>query len=265
MTLDEIKAGLNTKILGKEVIFYTETSSTNDIALELAGKGADEGTLVVADSQTMGRGRGDRKWLAPAGTSILASLILRPLIELSHINKIVLITAISIVYAIRKVTHLPVLIKWPNDVVINNKKIAGILAEAKTEKNSTSYIVVGFGININVPKISFPDEITDIATSLLIESGCETSRIHLLQEILIQIESRYLKLDNESFLDEWKSLSATIGRQVQIEYPDSIKTGFALDIDENGMLTIRLNTGETQCIMNDDRVRVKTKSLYNPI
>ncbi|MDQ1317151.1 MAG: BirA family transcriptional regulator [Candidatus Poribacteria bacterium] len=259
MTSDEIKAGLNTKILGKEVVFYTETTSTNDIALVLAGKGADEGTLVIADSQTMGRGRGDHKWLAPAGTSILASLILRPLIELSQINKIVLITAISIVYAIHNVIHQPALIKWPNDVVINNKKIAGILAETKTEKNSVSFVVVGFGINVNVPKISFPEEIADIATSLSIESGCEISRIHLLQEILRQIESRYLKLDNDSFLDEWKNLSATIGRQVQIEYPDSIKTGFALDIDENGALTIKLNTGETQRIMNDDIVRVKTK------
>jgi len=259
MTSNEIKAGLNTKILGREVAFYTETTSTNDIALELAGKGADEGTLVVADSQTMGRGRGDRKWFAPAGTSILASLILRPLIELSQINKIVLITAISIVYAIRNITHLPALVKWPNDVVINNKKTAGILAEAKTEKNSVSFVVVGFGINVNVPKISFPEEIADIATSLSIESGCEISRIHLLQEILRQIESRYLKLDNDSFLDEWKNLSATIGRQVQIEYPDSIKTGLALNIDENGALTIKLNTGEIQRIINDDIVRVKTK------
>jgi BirA family biotin operon repressor/biotin-[acetyl-CoA-carboxylase] ligase len=257
--VSKIKAGLNTKILGKEVIFYTETTSTNDIALDLAGKGADEGTLVVADSQTMGKGRGDRKWLAPAGTSILASLILRPLIELSQINKIVLITAISIVYAIRNVTHLPALVKWPNDVVINNKKAAGILAETKTEKNSVSFVVVGFGINVNVPKACFPEEIADIATSLSIESGCEISRIHLLQEILRQIESRYLKLDDDSFLDEWKNLSATIGRQVQIEYPDSIKTGLALNIDENGALTIKLNTGETQRIMNDDIVRVKTK------
>jgi len=259
MTSDEIKADLNTKIIGQKVVFYTETTSTNDIALELAGKGADEGTLVIADSQTMGKGRRNRKWLAPAGTSILASLILCPLIELSQINKIVLITAISIVYAIRNVTHLPALIKWPNDVVINSKKIAGILAETKTEKNSVSYIVVGFGINVNVPKISFPEEIADIATSLSIESGCEISRIYLLQEILRQIESRYLKLDNDSFLDEWKNLSATIGRQVQIEYPDSIKTGLALDIDENGALTIKLNTGEIQRIVNDDIVRVKTK------
>lgn len=259
MTSNEIKAGLNTKILGKEVIFYTETTSTNDIALDLASKGADEGTLVVADSQTMGRGRGDRKWFAPAGTSILASLILRPSIELSQINKIVAITAISIVYAIRDMTNLPALVKWPNDVVINNKKVAGILAEAKTEKNSVSYVVVGFGINVNVPKASFPEEIVDIAISLSIESGYEISRIHLLQEILRQIESRYLKLDDDSFLDEWKSLSATIGRQVQIEYADSIKTGIALDIDENGALIINLNTGDTQRIMNDDIVRVKIK------
>jgi BirA family transcriptional regulator, biotin operon repressor / biotin---[acetyl-CoA-carboxylase] ligase len=259
MTPDEIKAGLNTKILGNEVIFYTETTSTNDIALDLASKGAGEGTLVVADIQTMGKGRRDRKWLAPAGTSILASLILRPSIELSQINKIVVITAISIVYAIRDMTNLPALVKWPNDIMINNKKTAGILAEAKTEKNSISYVVVGFGINVNVPKAIFPEEIADIATSLSIESGYEISRIHLLQKILRQIESRYLKLNDNSFFDEWRSLSATIGRQVQIEYTDSIKTGFALDIDENGALIVNLDTGDTQRIMNDDIVRVKIK------
>jgi BirA family biotin operon repressor/biotin-[acetyl-CoA-carboxylase] ligase len=258
MTSDDIKAGLNTKILGKEVIFYTETTSTNDIAIELAGKGAEEGTLVIADSQTMGRGRRDRKWLAPAGTSILASLILRPTIGLLQVNKIVLMTTISIVYAISKVTNLSALIKWPNDIVINNKKVAGILAETKTDKNYISFVVVGFGINVNIPEGSFPEEISNIATSLSIESGYEISRVDLLQEFLRQLEICYLRLNDDNFLSQWKSLSATIGRQVRIEYPDKAIIGLALDIDENGALTVKLNTGETKSFMNDDIVKIKS-------
>ena len=256
MTLNEIKSGLNTKILGNEVIFYDETTSTNDIALDLADKGAKEGTLIIADSQTKGRGRLDRKWVASAGTSILASLILRPPIELSQVNKIVLITAISIVYAIRSVTNLQALIKWPNDIVINDGKVGGILTETRTKKNFVDFVVVGFGVNVNIPEGSLPKEIVDIATSLSIESGCELSRVHLLQEILRQFEFRYLRLDDNSFLSEWKSLSATISRQVRIEYPDSVKIGLAVDIDENGALIIQQNTGETQRILNDDIVKL---------
>ena len=257
MTSDEIKSGLNTNILGREVLYYAETTSTNDIAIELAGRDAKEGTLVIADSQTRGRGRLDRKWVAPAGTSILASLILRPAIELSQVNRIVLITTISIIHAIRNVTNLSALVKWPNDIVINGRKAAGILAESKTEKNSLNFVVVGFGVNVNIKKGSFPEEITDIATSLSIESGREVSRIYLLQEILKQIESRYLRLNGNSFLDEWKSLSATIGSQIQIEYPDSTRTGLATDIDENGALIIQLDTGEIKHIMNDDIVKIR--------
>jgi BirA family biotin operon repressor/biotin-[acetyl-CoA-carboxylase] ligase len=257
MTSDEIKSSLNTNILGREVLYYAETTSTNDIAIELAGMDAKEGTLVIADSQTKGRGRLDRKWVASAGTSILASLILRPAIELSQVNRIVLITTISIIHAIRNVTNLPALVKWPNDIVINDKKIAGILAESKTEKNSLSFVVVGFGINVNIPKGNFPEEIADIATSLSIESEREVSRVYLLQEILKQIESRYLRLNDNGFLDEWKSLSATIGSQIQIEYPDRIRTGLVTDIDENGALIVQLDTGDIKHIMNDDIVKIR--------
>jgi len=257
MTSDEIKSGLNTNILGREVLCYAETTSTNDIAIELAGKDAKEGTLVIADSQTKGRGRLDRKWVASAGTSILATLILRPSIKPSQVNRIVFITTISIIHAIRNVANLHALIKWPNDIVINDKKAVGILAESKTEKNSLSFVVVGFGINVNIQKGSFPEEIADIATSLSIESGHEVSRVYLLQEVLRQIESRYLRLNDNGFLDEWKSLSATIGRQIQIEYPDSTRTGLATDIDENGALIVQLDTGEMKHIMNDDIVKIR--------
>jgi BirA family transcriptional regulator, biotin operon repressor / biotin---[acetyl-CoA-carboxylase] ligase len=259
MTVNEIKLGLKTNILGKEIVYFDETTSTNDVAFDLALGDAIDGTLVIADSQTKGKGRLDRKWFSPKGTSILASLILRPNMPLSHSGNIIMITTISIVQAIRHITNLNAMIKWPNDVIVNDRKVSGILVESKIERNSAKFFVVGFGVNVNVPKDGFPEEILETATSLSIESKHEVSRIQLLQEILYQLELRYTKLTNDStdFLQEWKSLSMTIGQRVKIERPNEIFFAGALDIDKNGALIIQLDSGEIQSIMNDDLVKIR--------
>jgi BirA family biotin operon repressor/biotin-[acetyl-CoA-carboxylase] ligase len=260
MKLDEIKTELNTSILGKEIIYYSETTSTNDIAIELAENGAVEGTLVIADSQSMGRGRRGRKWLAPPETCILASIILRPSLPLRQISIITPIAVTSVVKAIHSVTKLNASIKWPNDVIIMDRKVSGVLTEMRIERRAISFIVVGIGVNVNVSRDSFPLEISDIATSLSIESGHEVSRIHLLQEILRHFENRYLRLNDDTFsefLDEWKSLSVTIGKRIQIESADDTKRGVALDIDEVGALIIQLDNGKIKKIANDDLVKVR--------
>ena len=259
MKLDEIKTGLNTSILGKEIIFYPETTSTNDVAIELAENGAVEGTLVIADSQSMGRGRRGRKWLAPPETCILASIILRPSLPLRQISIITPIAVTSVVKAIHNVTKLNASVKWPNDVIIMDRKVSGVLTEMRTERK-ISFIIVGIGVNVNVSRDSFPLEISDTATSLSIESGHDVSRIHLLQEILRHFENRYLRLNDNTFnefLDEWKSLSVTIGKRIQIESVDDTRRGVALDIDEVGALIIQLDNGKIQKIANDDLVKVR--------
>jgi BirA family biotin operon repressor/biotin-[acetyl-CoA-carboxylase] ligase len=259
MTANEIKLGLKTNILGKEIVYFDETTSTNDVAFALAIDGALDGTLVIADSQTKGKGRLDRKWFSPKGTSILASLIVRPKIPLSHSGNITLITTISIVQAIRHITNLTAMIKWPNDIIVNDRKVSGILVESKIEMNRANFFVVGFGVNVNIPKNDFPEEILETSTSLGIEGQQEVSRVQLLQEILYQLESRYTELMDGSidFLQEWKNLSVTIGRRVKIERPDEILFAKALDIDKNGALIIQLDSGEIQSIMNDDLVRIR--------
>jgi len=257
MIPDEIKNGLGTRILGGEIISYAQVGSTNDVALSLANKGVKEGTLIVAESQTRGRGRRGRKWFSPAGTSILASLILRPSIKKAHI--IAPISATAVVQAIHNITGLSALIKWPNDVVINSKKVSGILTEMKAEKGRINAIVIGMGINVNTLPNQFPAEIVDTATSLSIELGHNISRVALLQEILRQLERRYIELKDrnpDDFITEWKCLSATIGRQVRLDSPDKTVTGYALDIDEAGALLVRLDTGQMQRIMNDDVIQV---------
>lgn len=254
MTPDQIKAGLGTKILGCEVISYAETTSTNDIALQLAGDGFKEGTLIVAESQTAGRGRRNRKWLAPMGTSILMSLILKPSIMVSDAEVVTLMSAAAVVQGIRVVTQLPALIKWPNDIMVNHRKVSGILTEMRTEKGVSSFIVVGIGITVNVSEERLPIEIRDIATSLSIEAGIEVSRVRLLQEVLRQLESRYIILQNQdmaSLIDEWKELSDTIGHQIKVNLPRRIVRGKAVEIDNTGALLIQQDTAKIQRIKAD--------------
>jgi BirA family biotin operon repressor/biotin-[acetyl-CoA-carboxylase] ligase len=254
MLSDEIKAGLGTEILGREIISYAQTGSTNDVALELAADGAQEGTLVVAESQTSGRGRRKRRWIAPMGTSILASLILRPPIMTHEAHSIALISAAAVAQAIRIITRLPALIKWPNDVIINDRKVSGVLTEMRTGEGWANFIVVGVGVTVNIPRSSLPEEIMANATSLSAELGYNVPRVALLQEIMRQLEQRYIELKERkigALMSEWKNLSATIGRQIQVALPRRIIRGYAMDIDETGTLLIRLNTGQIQRITAD--------------
>lgn len=251
---DEIKLSLGTRILGREIIAYARTGSTNDVALHLASSGAQEGTLVVAESQTAGRGRRNRKWLAPMGTSILASLILRPYITSNEAGIITLISSTAVARAIRSITGLSAMIKWPNDVVINSKKVSGILTEMRTERGWVNFFVVGIGVTVNISRERLPLEIKDTATSLSIELGREVPRIALLQEILRRLEGRYMKVKEREIkplLTEWKELTNTIGSQVQINLSRRIVRGHAVDIDETGALLIRLDTGHIQRITAD--------------
>ncbi len=259
MLSDEIKEGLGTEILGGEIISYAQTSSTNDVALDLAAKGMREGTLVVAENQTDGRGRRKRKWLSPTGTSVLASIILRPTIMARETHIITLISAAAVAQAIRSVTKLPAAIKWPNDVIIGGKKVSGVLTEMRTERERVKFLVVGIGVTANIPRSRLPAEIRNNATSLSAELGRNVSRIGLLQEILRQLEQRYVRLKNhriDDLMDDWKSMSATIGCQVQVNLSRRIVRGYAVDIDKTGALLVRVDTEHILRITADDVVRL---------
>jgi BirA family biotin operon repressor/biotin-[acetyl-CoA-carboxylase] ligase len=260
MLPDEIKPGLGTQILGNNIISYTQTGSTNDVALSLAASGAREGTLVVAENQTKGRGRRNRKWMSPIGTSILASLILRPMIMAHEAHVISLISAAAITQAIRSVTQLPAFIKWPNDIIIGNKKVSGVLVEMRTEKGWVDFLVVGMGVTVNIESAFLPREISEIATSLSSELGYYISRIQLLQEIMRQLEERYIKLKTREIKPltaEWENLTDTIGRQVRVSLPGYIVRGQAVNIDETGALIIRKHTGKLHRINADELIQLR--------
>ena len=258
MSSDEIKEGLGTEVLGREIISYAQTGSTNDVAMNLAIGGAQEGALVVAESQTRGRGRRSRKWLAPMGTSILASLILRPSIMAREAQSITIVSAVAVAQAIRNITQLPALIKWPNDVIIGDRKVSGILTEMRTEGGRASFLVAGMGVTVNIPRNRLPAEIMDTATSLSAELGHNVSRIALLQEILRQLERRYLKVKKgevDTLTDEWKRLSATIGRQARLVISRRGISGRAVDMDKTGALLIQTDAGRIQRITADMNFR----------
>jgi BirA family biotin operon repressor/biotin-[acetyl-CoA-carboxylase] ligase len=252
---DEIHEDLKTKVMGRDVVFFDETDSTNIRAKDLAENGAVEGTLVIAESQSKGRGRKGRSWHTDKGEGIFLSLILRPKLTPSEVAIITLMTAVAMVEALKQVTDALPRIKWPNDLLINGKKICGILTELSTEMDAVNYIIVGLGININSKKENFPEEIKDIATSLHMETGEEYSRKDITKRFLESFEKYYNILNKRGFetiLTAWKKNSDTIGRDVEIDIFDRQITGVVEDIESSGVLRVSTDDGRIERIISGD-------------
>lgn len=251
---EAVTAGLTTSILGKDVIYYESVSSTQNVAEELARKGAQEGTVVIAEYQSEGRGRKGRLWLSPFRNGIYMSIILRPQIKPVNAIQIPLVAGISVAKAISATTGLPARIKWPNDININKRKVAGILTEIRCELDGIKYIILGIGINVNtrIEDLQFED---NIATSLAKELGFSVSRLELTQYILRELERIYLqfiKTGVKDLLDDWVKLSDTIGEEVVISDLDNSFTGRAVGLDDDGFLLVRSTDGEIHRIISGD-------------
>ncbi|MBK5100811.1 MAG: biotin--[acetyl-CoA-carboxylase] ligase [Desulfobacteraceae bacterium] len=250
----EIKEGLETKVFGKgDIIYFSETDSTNTRAKELATQGAPEGTLVVSEEQTGGRGRKGREWFSPSKGGIYLSLILRPTISPGEAPKITLLTAVATAEALLSLTQLEIRIKWPNDILVNGKKLVGILTEMSTDMDKIDYVVVGLGLNVNTP--GFPKDISDKATSLFIETGKQFSRARLVAEFLKMEEHYYelfKKVGFEPVITRWKELADIIGKQIAVEMIDQTLLGEVQDIDGDGFLILRDNTGTSHRIISGD-------------
>jgi len=251
---NEIRAGLDTEVFGMgEIIHFRETDSTNARAKELAIQGAPEGTLIVSESQTEGRGRKGRVWFSPSEAGIYASLILRPNIPPSEAPRITFLTAVSAVEALLALTSLEVTIKWPNDILVKGKKIAGILTEISAEMDAIDYVVVGLGMNVNNPHL--PDDIEDKATSVFIETGKRFHKVKIVREYLRQQEKYYRILREFGFgpiLRRWKQLTNTIGKRVVVEMIDKRYTGVVRDVDPEGVLILQDEKGRFRRILSGD-------------
>lgn len=249
LTPGEIKAGLTTGVIGKDIKYFDETESTNIIAREIAGS-VEEGTVVIAESQTGGRGRMGRKWISPEG-GVWLSIILKPMIQPVYAPRITLLAGVSVAKTIRSY-GIEARIKWPNDVLINEKKVCGILTEIGAEIDMIDYIIVGIGIDANVDTESFPEEFRESSTSLKKELGYAINRVEFVQRLLGEFEALYLKFQKEGFppiLEEWRRMSATIGEWVKITTQNRTIYGEAVGVDNEGALILETGEGKLEKIV----------------
>ena len=247
----EIRLGLDTDIIGRKIISHPSLGSTMDEAFRLAAKGAEEGTVVCAESQTQGRGRMGRRWESPQGQGICFSLVLRPHWAPPEAAKITLLTAVAVCEAVRALAGVEARIKWPNDILIGQRKLAGILTEMKAEVDQVEFLIVGVGLNVNSAVTDLPAG----ATSLQHETGVVHARVKLLQAILSSLDRWYQRTTQEGFgclWPRWKELSAIIGQRVRLDDGSGTLEGKAVDLSANGGLVIVNAEGEVMTRMSGD-------------
>ena len=258
MDIEAVRSGIKEDI-GREIFFYDTVGSTNTVALELA-EGTNEGAVVISDSQERGRGRLGRSWVSPPGLNIYMSIILRPRITPDQVTLITLLSAVACAHAMRKTTGLAIAVKWPNDLMVADKKLGGILTEIKTTTKEVVCAVIGIGINVNMQAGDFPEEIRVSATSVKNETGQSFLRERIVSEILNETDRWYRVLNSgqkQEIISEWQRLTSTLGRQVLVTAGQEKYTGLAEAIDDGGILLIRLPTGEIKRISSGDLTVLK--------
>ncbi|MDD3088287.1 MAG: biotin--[acetyl-CoA-carboxylase] ligase [Candidatus Omnitrophica bacterium] len=252
----QVYQGLETKIFGKKILYFDSLSSTMDMATQLALKGADEGTVVLSETQVKGRGRLGRIWNSPKYKGLYFSLILRPKISLNKASLITLLAGVGICEAIKESTREEPKIKWPNDIVLNDKKLGGILTEIKAEVDEVDFIVIGVGLNINNDKKS----LISGATSLRQKAEEGLSRLSIFQNILFRLENNYFIFQKKGasvIAEKWRQLSLTLGKRVKVYSHREHIDGEAVDIDSDGGLLVRCDSGLTQKVTAGDVVHCR--------
>lgn len=251
----EVLSGLKTGYIGQRIHHFMTIGSTNQEAKRLAADGEPEGTIVVAEQQTAGRGRLSRQWFSPKTGGIWFSVILRPDIQPAEAAKFTFLGAVAVTNAIRSATGLAVEIKWPNDIHYQGRKAGGILTELNAEWDAINYIVMGIGINVNIATAAFPEEIRETATSLQRETGQTVSRQQLLRQILGQFETLYDDVKTGGFTSvftAWRRMNCTLGRAVCVSSTHQRLVGVAIDIDDDGALIVRKQDGGRERVVAGD-------------
>lgn len=239
---DKIKENLNTRRIGKRILVYNSTISTNDIAAEYAKNKQNDGLVIFTEQQTKGRGRTGSKWLSGYADSILCSIVLTD--YKFNPELLSLTAAVAVADGLGKIGPHEAQLKWPNDILLNDRKVAGILLEAKTNKNSVDYII-GIGINCHQTRDSFPPELQDTATSIDIESQTISDRISLAKRLLTSIDNwlEIVEKQNKEVVQKWCQLSTQLGRRVSLIFNGKKFTGNCIGIDPEKGISIQLDTG----------------------
>jgi len=260
ITPEKIKKKLKTGFIGQQ-LHYFEVTSTNDIAKELASLNAKEGTIVIAEVQTCGRGRLGRDWLSPKG-GIWLSIILRPEVKARDVFKITFLTAVAVAKTIRKLFKLNVEIEWPNDVLIDGKKVCGILTETNIRGEAVDSVIVGIGINANIDINFFPEHLKKTVTTLAAEVKKEVDKEKFLHTLLKELKAYYKMFKENNFapiLEEWKRLNRLFGANVEVISFNEKIMGQAVNVDQNGALVIKLADGTIRRVISGDVTLLQEK------
>ncbi len=263
MNARELAYDLGTTVIGKDIRYFESIDSTNSAAKKAAAEGCDEGTVIVADAQTAGRGRLGRSWNSAAGKGIWMSVVLRPEMAPEDVQLVTIAASVAVSRAIFSVTGIRTGIKWPNDIILDGKKVCGILTEMSTEIDRINYVVLGIGLNVSHGPADFPEEIRDKATSLMCHQGeglndadekSARVRTALFREILRELENVYFMLGSnaKAVLDEWREWSVTLGRPLRAEIRGVEYKGTAVDITPEGRLVIKCSDGVIREVMSGE-------------
>ncbi len=252
---------LGTLIIGRRIELHPQVGSTNDLAWQAGRHGEPEGLVVLAEEQVAGRGRLGRRWIAPAGCCILCSVLLRPRFSADHAFYLTMAASLAIYRACKELDEgtgagdgkpaAAVTIKWPNDLLVNGRKVAGVLCESEFSGKEWAFSVVGFGINVNLPAEQLGD-LRSTATSLSIEFGRPIDRARLLARVLAELESLYLLLQSGQFgpvFAGWAAAVSTVGKSVQVLEPSGTLEGQAVRVEQDGALVLRLSDGTERRVL----------------
>ena len=249
--VEEIHYYLKTRWLGKNVAVFQSLDSTNRMALEGGQKKASHGQVFFAEKQTQGRGRRGRHWVSPEGRGLYFSLILKPDLELQEISKITLTAAVAVAKTLRKMTRVPAMIRWPNDILVGSRKLCGILTEVSAEQDQISYAVLGIGVNVNGSLRSLPD----VATTLEHETQRRWDRNLLTAELFLELERCYEKLESggwQELLKQWEAMSMISGERITVTTLHQTLSGRAIGVDENGALLLSTDDGAQHRVLSGD-------------
>jgi BirA family transcriptional regulator, biotin operon repressor / biotin---[acetyl-CoA-carboxylase] ligase len=253
---DDLIARLGrTKVIGRDIRVFQETTSTSDVTEKLARDGVKEGVVVFAEAQTKGRGRLGRKWISPARKGLWFSVLLQPRLRLQETTQLTVAAAMALLRAIRGVTGITPEIKWPNDILIHGRKVAGILTELSAELDRDKYVILGIGVDVNLSAGDFPPEVRKLASSLKIETDKTWDRAELAVQILRELDKDYAHICAGQFAavaDEWEQHCSTLGHRVVIRIGEREVRGRAESLGEDGALLLRTDHGHLERIIGGD-------------
>jgi BirA family biotin operon repressor/biotin-[acetyl-CoA-carboxylase] ligase len=250
-----LQHALTTRVFGRTLRVLARTASTNDDLQVLAARGAPEGTVVLADQQTHGRGRQGRTFASPAGVGIYLSILLRPTIALEQLPQLTLVAAVAAADAITAVCGLSVTLKWPNDVEVGGRKVAGILTEAVLRTGEPAVVIIGIGINVNTTLAQLPPTLHDRVTSLALASGAPVSRPLLIIRLLSCLEDCYdtfYRAGMAAIILRWQQYGRLYGRTVQFSEGSDLQTGHAIGLDDDGALVVQKADGTRHRIISGE-------------